>query len=69
MGFGRLRVRHHGPIARIEVAPAEILRLVQPETSAQVVRGLKELGYTTVSLDLEGYRRGSLEGIMNPDLK
>jgi uncharacterized protein len=69
MGFGQLRVRHYGPVARIEVAPAEIPRLAQPKVSAQVVRGLKELGYSTVSLDLEGYRRGSLEGIVNPDLK
>jgi len=61
LGFGELRVRHHGPIARIEVAPEEVDRLAQPEVRARVVAGLKELGYRYVTLDLEGYKRGSLE--------
>jgi len=61
LGFGELRVRHHGPIARIEVAPQEVARLAQPQVRARVVAGLKGLGYRYVTLDLEGYRRGSLE--------
>jgi PP-loop superfamily ATP-utilizing enzyme len=60
LGFGDLRVRDHGGIARIEVEPTEIARLAQPEVRAQIVFRLKELGYTYVTLDLEGYRRGSL---------
>jgi uncharacterized protein len=59
-GFGDLRVRVHGNVARIEVPPAEIARLAQPEIRAQIVARLKELGYTYIALDLEGYRRGSL---------
>jgi uncharacterized protein len=60
MGFGDLRVRVHGAVARIEVPPAEIARLAQPEMRAQIVARFKELGYAYVALDLEGYRRGSL---------
>lgn len=61
IGFGQLRVRHHGPIARIEVAPPEIPRLAQPEIAARVTKELKSIGYTYVCLDLEGYQRGNLE--------
>ncbi|MBN1815696.1 MAG: ATP-dependent sacrificial sulfur transferase LarE [Anaerolineae bacterium] len=60
LGFGDLRVRDHGDVARIEVPPDEIARLAQPEVRAQIVARFKELGYTYVTLDLEGYRRGSL---------
>jgi uncharacterized protein len=60
LGFGELRVRDHGDTARIEVSPDEIARLVQPEVRAQIAARLKELGYAYVTLDLEGYRRGSL---------
>jgi len=60
LGFGDLRVRIHGDVARIEVPPDEIARLTQPEMRAQIVARLKELGYAYVALDLEGYRRGSL---------
>lgn len=60
IGFGQLRVRHHGPIARIEVAPPEIARLAHPEIAAQVTKELKSVGYTYVCLDLEGYQRGNL---------
>lgn len=60
LGFGDLRVRVHGDVARIEVPPDEIAQLVQPQVRAQIVARLKELGYTYIALDLEGYRRGSL---------
>jgi uncharacterized protein len=63
MGFGELRVRDHDPIARIEVAAEEVARLAQPEVAARVVAGLKGLGYLSVTLDLEGYRRGSLDDL------
>jgi uncharacterized protein len=60
LGFGALRVRDHGDAARIEVPPDEIARLAQPEVRTQIVARFKELGYAYVALDLEGYRRGSL---------
>lgn len=61
IGFSQFRVRHHGPIARIEVPPAEIPRLALPEIATQVTKELKNVGYDYVCLDLAGYRRGNLE--------
>lgn len=60
LGFRQVRVRHHGTVARIEVEPAEIVRLAAPEVRTQVVARLKEIGYTYIALDLVGYRPGSL---------
>ena len=60
LGFAQVRVRLHGKMARIEVLPEDIERLAQKETREQVVRGLKEAGFTYVSLDLQGFRSGSL---------
>ncbi len=58
LGLRQLRVRHHDKIARIEVDPADFPRLL--ETRSQLVDGLKALGYTYVTLDLAGYRSGSM---------
>ncbi len=60
LGFRQLRVRHHGSIARVEVEPPDIPRLLKPVTRDRIVRGLKKLGYLYVTVDLEGYRTGSL---------
>lgn len=64
-GFRQVRVRHHGPIARIEVEAGEFPRLLKKGLAAKISARLKELGYSYVSLDLEGYRTGS----MNETLK
>jgi len=61
--FRNYRVRYHGETARIEVAPDEIARFCQPELRQLVVREFKEAGFTYVSLDLEGYRTGSLNEV------
>jgi pyridinium-3,5-biscarboxylic acid mononucleotide sulfurtransferase len=58
LGFRQVRVRHHGDVARIEVEPAEIARLVSERE--RVVAALQAAGYRFVSLDLEGYETGSL---------
>ena len=64
LGFRVFRVRHHDELARIEVARAEMARALEPETAAAIVRALKDVGYKYVSLDLQGYRMGSLnEGL------
>jgi pyridinium-3,5-biscarboxylic acid mononucleotide sulfurtransferase len=64
LGFRVFRVRHHDELARIEIARAEMPRALEPETSAAIVRELKAAGYKYVSLDLQGYRMGSLnEGL------
>lgn len=60
----QLRVRDHMPVARIEVPGDAIARLVAPTVRAQVVAHLKELGYTYVTLDLAGFRSGSLNEVL-----
>lgn len=60
LGFRQLRVRHHDSIARIEVEPVDLPRLLEPQVRDQVVRKLRELGYLYITLDLVGYRSGSL---------
>lgn len=63
LGFRELRVRHHelkqGALARIEVGPNELVRLLQPEPAAAVAEALRRIGYAQVTVDLLGYRRGS----------
>ena len=64
MGFRVARVRYHGEIARLEVEADEIARLLEPATRAVVDRELKELGFRFVTVDLKGFRSGSLnEGL------
>lgn len=62
LGFGQLRVRHHGEVARIEVPAEDLPRLVEPEIRSAVAEGLRALGFRHVTADLAGYRTGS----MNP---
>ncbi len=64
MGFRQLRVRHHGPLARIEVSPAELSRLAQQPVRKQVVAALKEVGFAYITVDLAGYRCGSMDEVM-----
>src|SRR5204862_5366713 len=60
LGFRQVRVRHHGDVARIEVAEEEMPRALDPEMARQMSAALKTLGFKYVTLDLEGYRTGSL---------
>jgi len=60
LGFETVRVRHHGDIARVEVAPADLSRAAEGPTRHAIVRLLRDLGYLYVTLDLEGFRSGSL---------
>lgn len=60
LGFRQLRVRHHDKIARIEVERSEIPRLIEEEMSRRVTDGLRKIGYTYVTVDLAGYRSGSM---------
>ncbi|HLQ61299.1 MAG TPA: ATP-dependent sacrificial sulfur transferase LarE [Candidatus Acidoferrales bacterium] len=64
LGFRQVRVRHHGEVARLEVEPEEIARLV--EVREQVVAALREAGYDFVALDLEGYQSGKLNRTWKP---
>ena len=64
LGFRVCRVRHHDELARIEIGRDEMARALEPEVGAAMVRELKAIGYRWVSLDLQGYRTGSLnEGL------
>ncbi len=65
LGFRQLRVRSHGDIARIEVLPQEIPKLLKPSIRNRIVEGLKAMGYIYIALDLQGYITGS----MNETLK
>jgi pyridinium-3,5-biscarboxylic acid mononucleotide sulfurtransferase len=60
LGFHQLRVRHHDKIARIEVERAEMPRLIEEEMSRAVTDGLRKIGYAYVTIDLLGYRSGSM---------
>lgn len=60
LGFRQVRVRHHGTLARIEVEEAELERMLQAETRKQVHESLKQVGFTYVTMDLMGYRTGSM---------
>jgi uncharacterized protein len=60
LGFRACRVRYHDPVARIEVPAADLARLVQLEVRGVVLEKLRELGFLYVTVDLQGYRTGSL---------
>ena len=65
MGFGQLRVRHHGQVARIEVEPADFLAVLT--LRGQIVEQFKALGYAYVTLDLAGFRSGSMNEVIAPN--
>ena len=64
MGFYQVRVRIHGTIARIEVLPDEFPALIQPENRKRIYDTLKSLGFTYVTMDLGGYRTGSMNEVL-----
>ena len=65
LGLRELRLRHHGDIARIELDPEDMAKIVTPEIRQDIVTHLKALGYKYVALDLTGYRIGSLNEVLN----
>ncbi len=60
LGFRQLRVRHHGDIARIEVPEEDIPALIEPETRRKITDQFKKIGYHYITVDLTGYRTGSM---------
>ena len=64
LGFRQFRVRAHGDLARIELAPAELSRGFDAIIAQQIAARLKSLGFAFVALDLEGYRQGSLNSLL-----
>jgi uncharacterized protein len=64
LGFEQFRVRHHGDIVRIEIAVSELQRALSLEMSSEFTRIFKALGFKYVTLDLQGFRSGSLNDIL-----
>jgi uncharacterized protein len=60
IGLRQIRVRHHNKIARLEVEPSDLSRVLQQDVRQRIIDRLKELGYTYVTIDLEGFRSGSM---------
>jgi uncharacterized protein len=64
LGFKQVRVRHYQSLARIEIYPEEIGRFLEDSMRERVVRRLKEIGYKYVTLDLQGFRSGSMNEVL-----
>jgi uncharacterized protein len=67
LGFVQFRVRHHGEIARIEIAQEELPRALSLEMAAEFSRVFKALGFKFVTLDLDGFRSGSMNSLLPID--
>lgn len=67
LGFRQFRVRHHGEIVRIEIAKDELPRALDPSLAAEFTRIFKALGFQFVTLDLEGFRSGSMNTLLSAD--
>ena len=67
LGFRQFRVRHHGDIVRIEIARDELSRALAPEMAIEFTRIFKSLGFKFVTLDLEGFRSGSMNSLLTTD--
>jgi len=64
LGFRQFRVRHHGDIVRLEISAEEMPRALTPAMAAEFAHIFKALGFTYVTLDLEGFRSGSMNAVL-----
>jgi uncharacterized protein len=64
LGFEQFRVRHHGNLVRIEISRGEMERALQPWMAEEFTKTFKKLGFTYVTLDLEGFRSGSMNAVL-----
>ena len=65
LGFHQLRVRIHDRLARIEVNPEEFYKLIEEPTRTKIYDAFQEYGFTYITLDLKGYRTGSMNETLN----
>ena len=65
LGFRQFRVRFHGELVRLEIAPDELSRALTPTMARAFTAIFKPLGFHYVTLDLEGYRQGSLNAVLS----
>jgi pyridinium-3,5-biscarboxylic acid mononucleotide sulfurtransferase len=68
-GFVEFRVRLHGELARLEIAPSEMERALRIETTDQLAKAFRQLGFRYVTLDLHGYRSGAMNEILENNLE
>jgi len=68
LGFSEFRVRHHGDLARVEIARAELPRALSIEMLDAITAALKQAGYQYVTLDCTGFRSGSMNAILSADI-
>ncbi len=68
LGLVQFRVRHHETIARIEVLPEDIHILTNSPAREELIAKFKEIGFTYVALDLEGYRSGSMNEVLSKNV-
>jgi uncharacterized protein len=68
LGFEQIRLRHHGNLARIEISPEELPKALEPTMAAAIAKTIKALGFRFITLDLEGYRTGSLNAVLPADV-
>jgi uncharacterized protein len=64
LGFKQVRVRHYGSLARIEILKEEMSRLMDGSLREKVVSHLKRVGYRYITLDLQGFRSGSMNEVL-----
>lgn len=69
LGFKQMRVRIHGKMARIEVLPQDFEKIMNEDIRTQIVQKFKELGFSYVTLDLQGFRSGSMNENLRNDIK
>jgi uncharacterized protein len=64
LGFKQVRVRHYGSLARIEILKEEMTRFIKGSLREEVVSHLRDVGYKYVTLDLQGFRSGSMNEVL-----
>lgn len=69
LGFRQIRVRHHQHTARVEIEPEEFPKIIKREIRKKVIENFKKFGYIYISLDLTGYRTGSMNESLPPSVK
>ncbi len=67
LGFRQVRVRHHGELARIEVAEGELEKFFNLELMERIYQKFREIGFTYTALDLKGYRTGSMNEVLDQE--
>lgn len=65
LGFREFRVRHHDELVRLEIAPAEMTKALDPDMAQKFARRFRELGFKYVTLDLHGYRTGAMNEVLS----